>query len=307
MTTLAAACAGQSSMAPTVTAVAWATTAIPSAMVSGWLWWSSGLGGGHRRCPGHDPKSSAACACDPRGSVDQLCGAGGLCRCRPGYAGATCQECSPGFHGFPDCARECPGGGRGWGREGRTHALHVLTPPPPPPLACHCSPEGSLHAACDPHSGQCSCRPRVTGLRCDMCVPGAYNFPYCEGGAGPVCVCVCVSGRGGCAACSHDCCSALRALGSHMRSRECPCVVHVVTCCPSIHACLCALCECVLIACSQLCGGGEHMPSQLGGLGQEGTRGFWPVHTCERHVCWLPQGLRSWPGLGKLSAVRVDG
>ena len=121
------------------------------------------------------------------------------------------------------------------------------------------------------------------------------------------CVCVCVSGRGGCAACSHDCCSALRALGSHMRSRECPCVVHVVTCCPSIHACLCALCECVLIACSQLCGGGEHMPSQLGGLGQEGTRGFWPVHTCERHVCWLPQGLRSWPGLGKLSAVRVDG
>lgn len=35
----------------------------------------------------------------------------------------------------------------------------------------------------------------MTGLRCDMCVPGAYNFPYCEGELGvvqqraaPVCV-----------------------------------------------------------------------------------------------------------------------
>ena len=102
-------------------------------------------------------------------------------------------------------------------------------------------------------------------------------------------------------------CSLVCSCGSHTHSHECPCVVHVVTCCPSIRACSCALCECVLIACSQLCGEGEHMPSQLRGLGHEDTYGFLPVHTCGRHVCWLPWGLRSWPGLGKPSAIRIDG
>lgn len=115
------------------------------------------------------------------------------------------------------------GGGRG-----RACAHRVLTPRSPPPSpACHCSPEGSLHAACDPHSGQCSCRPRVTGLRCDVCVPGAYNFPYCEGEAGAVCVlgavhvtCCTFHGRP-CALCARvftwvTCCV-----------HECPCAVSV--------------------------------------------------------------------------------
>lgn len=47
--------------------------------------------------------------------------------------------------------------------------------------ACQCSQEGSLHSTCDQDTGQCSCRPKVTGLRCDSCVPGAYGFPHCEG------------------------------------------------------------------------------------------------------------------------------
>lgn len=47
--------------------------------------------------------------------------------------------------------------------------------------ACQCSREGSLHSTCDQETGQCSCRPKVTGLRCDTCVPGAYGFPHCEG------------------------------------------------------------------------------------------------------------------------------
>ncbi|KAI1233485.1 hypothetical protein IHE44_0004666 [Lamprotornis superbus] len=49
--------------------------------------------------------------------------------------------------------------------------------------ACQCSREGSLHGSCDQDTGQCSCRPKVTGLRCDSCVPGAYGFPHCQVGS----------------------------------------------------------------------------------------------------------------------------
>lgn len=72
------------------------------------------------------------------------------------------------------------------GREGG--CVRTMCPHPSSSPACHCNADGSLHASCDPRSGQCSCRPRVTGLRCDTCVPGAYNFPYCEGEAGAACV-----------------------------------------------------------------------------------------------------------------------
>ena len=259
-----------------------------------------------------------------------------MCRCHPSYAGATCQECSPGFHGFPDCARECPGGRGGGGGRGPTVCSHPALLPPPP--ACHCSPEGSLHTACDPHSGQCSCRPRVTGLRCDACAPGAYNFPYCDGEAGAVCVCwvLCVS----CAACSRDRPCALCALACvHMvhvlRSHECPCVVHVRSRAVNVHTCLHMVlgCACLLACGHVLCVGSclftcfvhvcSHDCSHVcaccvcslrvhnhvlcgGGPGHVGTRGFLPVHTCGRHVCWLPWSLGSWPGLGKPLAVRVS-
>jgi hypothetical protein len=75
---------------------------------------------------------------------------------------------------------------------------HLMPTPCSPVTACHCNADGSLHTTCDPRSGQCSCRPRVTGLRCDMCVPGAYNFPSCEGepglgqAEGAVSLCICV-------------------------------------------------------------------------------------------------------------------
>ncbi|CAO2577350.1 Laminin subunit alpha-5 [Lemmus lemmus] len=126
------------------------------------------------------------CGCSPAGTLPEGCDEAGRCQCRPGFDGphcdrclpgyhgypecrTTCQECSPGFHSFPDCIRKFHGRRGG----GQFSALP----------SCHCSADGSLHAACEPTTGQCSCRPRVTGLRCDMCVPGAYNFPYCEAGS----------------------------------------------------------------------------------------------------------------------------
>lgn len=60
----------------------------------------------------------------------------------------------------------------GHGREGgpSDSALHPL------PAACQCDPQGSLSSECDPHGGQCRCKPAVVGRRCDRCAPGYYGF-----------------------------------------------------------------------------------------------------------------------------------
>lgn len=108
---LAVASADLGLMALTVTAASQATTVTLTVMVSRELGQEGvrpspqdeGL------TPPHPHPLPTACACDPRGSLDQHCGAGGSCRCRLGYTGPTCRECSPGFHGFPSCVREFTG------------------------------------------------------------------------------------------------------------------------------------------------------------------------------------------------------
>lgn len=42
--------------------------------------------------------------------------------------------------------------------------------------ACQCDPQGSLSSECNPHGGQCLCKPAVVGRRCDLCAPGYYGF-----------------------------------------------------------------------------------------------------------------------------------
>ena len=44
------------------------------------------------------------------------------------------------------------------------------------PLPCECSKIGSWNETCQPHLGQCHCKPGVTGRVCDQCMPGHYNL-----------------------------------------------------------------------------------------------------------------------------------
>ncbi|KAJ6668143.1 hypothetical protein lerEdw1_015520 [Lerista edwardsae] len=96
----------------------------------------------------------------------------------------------------------------------------VKTPPPEPcvnlltsmsaiihqgALPCQCSPQGSVSSECNPHGGQCQCKPHVMGRRCERCSPGTFGF-----------------GPGGCKACQ---CSSQGALSSFCDSfnGQCPC------------------------------------------------------------------------------------
>lgn len=66
------------------------------------------------------------------------------CICKPGYAGKLCERCVKGYYGFPEL------------EDGRCEY-------------CDCNREGSLSDECETKSGQCQCKPGITGKRCDRC------------------------------------------------------------------------------------------------------------------------------------------
>ncbi|XP_026264666.2 laminin subunit alpha-1 [Urocitellus parryii] len=91
-------------------------------------------------CP-HPYPSSFSPTCILEGDGDFRCNA-----CTLGYEGQYCERCSSGYHGDP----QIPGGSC---------------------QKCDCSPQGSVHSDCDRISGQCTCRPGATGIRCQECQP----------------------------------------------------------------------------------------------------------------------------------------
>uniref|UniRef100_A0A8B9SYN4 Agrin n=1 Tax=Anas platyrhynchos TaxID=8839 RepID=A0A8B9SYN4_ANAPL len=48
------------------------------------------------------------------------------------------------------------------------------------PSTCQCNPYGSYGGACDPATGQCSCKPGVGGLKCDRCEPCKSGCTPCN-------------------------------------------------------------------------------------------------------------------------------
>ncbi|XP_034550802.1 laminin subunit alpha-5 [Notolabrus celidotus] len=152
-------------------------------------------------CPLRTPSNNFAEGCVQK--TDRM-----QCLCMPGYAGPHCERCAPGYYGnpmvlgsrcqlchchgntdpnmlFTDChplTGEC------------LSCMHDTTGPHCDICAagyygdainaknctkCSCSPCGS--ESCDPHTGQCLCKPGVTGPLCDRCVDGSFGFDSCSG------------------------------------------------------------------------------------------------------------------------------
>ncbi|XP_059102677.1 laminin subunit alpha-3-like [Peromyscus eremicus] len=137
------------------------------------------------------------CECHPAGAASRHCSPeGGQCPCRPNIIGRQCTRCATGHYGFPHC-KPCNCGRRLC----EEMTGKCLCPPRTVrpqcevcevnsfnfhPLAgcevCNCSRKGTMEAAiseCDRDSGQCRCKPRITGQRCDRCAPGFHQFPEC--------------------------------------------------------------------------------------------------------------------------------
>ncbi|KAL6061898.1 hypothetical protein STEG23_031517, partial [Scotinomys teguina] len=181
--------------------------------------------GGRCKCNGH------ASECGPN-EAGQL-----VCRCQHNTTGVDCERCLPFFQDRPwargtaEDANEClPCNCSGYSEEctfdrelfrstghgGHCHHCrdHTAGPhcehcernyyrwaPRTPCQPCDCHPAGSLSLQCD-NSGTCTCKPTVTGWKCDGCRPGFHSLS--EGGCRP-CTCNVAGSLGTCDPHSGNC------------------------------------------------------------------------------------------------------
>ncbi|XP_075069530.1 laminin subunit alpha-3 isoform X2 [Mixophyes fleayi] len=137
------------------------------------------------------------CRCHVEGATSQDCNpAGGQCSCRPNIIGRTCSQCATGYYGFPHC-RPCL---CGHGLCDEVTGRCICPPQTVQPICevckpqsfgyhpllgcegCNCSATGVIQPSrpvCDGISGQCRCKPRISGRQCDRCAPGFFHFPDC--------------------------------------------------------------------------------------------------------------------------------
>ncbi|XP_077410264.1 laminin subunit alpha-5 isoform X1 [Vanacampus margaritifer] len=73
--------------------------------------------------------------------------------CMHNTSGPRCNECAPGYHGDAISAKNC--------------------------TKCSCLPCGT--ESCNPHTGQCRCKPGVSGPHCHHCQGGSFGFESCAG------------------------------------------------------------------------------------------------------------------------------
>ncbi|XP_057219104.1 laminin subunit alpha-5 isoform X1 [Triplophysa rosa] len=130
------------------------------------------------------------------------------CLCMPGYAGFKCERCAPGYYGNPvvigSTCQPCHCNGNSDPNmlfsdchplTGECQSCMHNTAGPHCEICapgyygdaitaknctrCNCSPCGTDR--CDPHTGQCRCKPGVVGAHCDRCENGAFGFDSCAG------------------------------------------------------------------------------------------------------------------------------
>ncbi|XP_007530385.2 laminin subunit gamma-3 [Erinaceus europaeus] len=181
--------------------------------------------GGRCKCNGH----ASECGPDGAGRL--------VCRCQHNTTGPDCERCLPFFQDRPwargtaESANECLSCNcsghssecrfdrelfRSTGHGG--HCLHCRDHTAGPHCEycqenfyrwdqrtlcqpCDCHPAGSLHLQCD-DSGTCTCKPTVTGWKCDRCQPGFHSLS--EGGCRP-CSCNPAGSSGTCDSHSGHC------------------------------------------------------------------------------------------------------
>ncbi|XP_058457360.1 laminin subunit alpha [Malaya genurostris] len=144
-----------------------------------------------------------ACNCNAHGSIGLSCNNEGQCQCTYNFDGKTCDQCKEGFYNFPSC-EECncdpagviakfagcgsvPAGElcqckeRVQGRicdKCRPLYWNLNASNPHGCEDCECFIDGTIGAldTCDTKSGQCACKPSVTGRQCSECKDGTFDL-----------------------------------------------------------------------------------------------------------------------------------
>ncbi|XP_055581897.1 usherin [Falco cherrug] len=101
-----------------------------------------------------NPDGCSPCNCNTSGTVDGdiTCHQNsGQCKCKANVIGLRCDSCNFGFK-----------------------ALRYSNEDGCEP--CWCNSHGSVNQFCNPLSGQCNCKERVKGLRCDTCMDNFYGL-----------------------------------------------------------------------------------------------------------------------------------
>ncbi|XP_042199559.1 agrin isoform X3 [Callorhinchus milii] len=106
---------------------------------------TAALGVGLAGCP-------STCQCNKYGSYGGGCiPTTGQCSCKPGVGGLKCDRCEPSFWNFRGIVTDEKSG---------------CTP-------CYCDPFGAVRDDCEQMTGMCSCKPDITGMKCNQCPDGS--------------------------------------------------------------------------------------------------------------------------------------
>ncbi|XP_022255732.1 agrin-like isoform X2 [Limulus polyphemus] len=106
---------------------------------------------GKTQAQGHDKAGCpSVCSCNRLGSYSQTCDPKTKqCSCKPGVGGLRCDRCDPGF----------------WG-------IHKIADGNSGCIPCGCNEYGSVRDDCEQTTGRCVCKPKVKGMKCDVCPSG---------------------------------------------------------------------------------------------------------------------------------------